>query len=130
MSAQKSVLVVEDESSLARFVQLNLQARGHRVIIATEAEEAWAVMKSGPVPDLVLLDLILPRQSGWDLLDWMAADEALETMPVVIISALAGKENRAKALALGVTDYLVKPIGAPELIGCVDKLFKDECDGA
>jgi DNA-binding response OmpR family regulator len=117
----KTVLVVEDDRSLARLVQINLDAAGYRVLLFHEGSAALDAL-CGATPDLVLLDLKLPGTvSGWGLLAFARQDERLHHVPVIVLSAYAQKQDMAQAKAIGATDYLVKPFGIAELMACVQR---------
>ena len=90
------ILVVEDDRSLARLAQLNLEALGYDVVVCKEGEGALAYLQ-GARPDLVLLDLMLSTISGWDVLAFMKADGRLLDVPVLVLSAMARPEDRQKA---------------------------------
>jgi DNA-binding response OmpR family regulator len=117
----KTVLVVEDDRSLARLLQLNLDAAGYRVLLFREGAGAMDALRSA-MPDLVLLDIKLPGTvSGWSLLAFARQDERLRRVPVIVLSAYAQKQDRAQAQVMGATEYLAKPFGIAELIACVQR---------
>jgi DNA-binding response OmpR family regulator len=115
----KTILVVEDDRSLARLVQINLEAEGYRVSVCHEGDGAMAWLRQA-APDLVLLDLRLPTPvSGWDLLAYLRQAERLRRVPVVVVSAYAHTQDRSQAESLGASEYIVKPFGIVELLRCV-----------
>lgn len=115
----KTVLVVEDDSSLARLAQLNLTAEGYDVIVCREGGEALNALE-GTAPDLVLLDLKLPTAvSGWDVLAYLRQEKRLRRVPVVVLSAYARSQDQNQARAAGANEYLVKPFGVAQLLDCV-----------
>jgi len=115
----KTILVVEDDRSLARLVQLNLEAEGYRVSICHEGDGALAWLQRS-APDLVLLDLRLSTAvSGWDVLARLRTEERLRRVPVVVLSAYAHTQDRTQAQAAGASQYLVKPFGIADLLACV-----------
>jgi len=117
----KTILVVEDDRRLARLVELNLTAEGYRVIIHHEGEGALAYLRTN-YPDLVLLDLMLPTTSGWDILQYIQKVESLCHIPVLAITALARPEEQQRTLAAGAAAYLVKPFGLNQLFDLVEEL--------
>jgi DNA-binding response OmpR family regulator len=119
----KTVVVVEDDRSLARLAQLNLTAEGYDVIVCSEGDMALAILRQ-VTPDLVLLDLKLPTAaSGWDVLAFLRQEQRLQPVPVVVLSAWAHVQDRAQAQAAGANEYLVKPFGVAELLACIRRLI-------
>ena len=103
----EKILVVEDETFLVKIYAVKLKKEGYDVTIATDGEEA--VRQAAEVkPDLVLLDLILPKMNGFEALEKMRANPANKTTPVIVLSNLGQEEDIKRAEALGATDYLVK----------------------
>ena len=122
------ILVVEDDRSLARLAQLNLEAEGYDVEICHEGRQAIANLQTS-IPDIVLLDLRLPTSiSGWDVLTCLRQDHRLRAVPVVILSAFAHDQDRKQAAAAGANAYLVKPFGIEELFACVRGLLGGASD--
>lgn len=121
----KTILVVEDDRSLARLVQLNLDAEGYRVVVCHEGERALVSLGTS-TPDLVLLDLRLPTAvSGWEVLAYLRTDDQLRHVPVVVLSAYAHAQDRNQAQAAGASEYLVKPFGIADLLACVARWVKE-----
>lgn len=115
----KTILVVEDDRSLARLAQLNLDAEGYNVVIHNEGAGALASLQHS-TPDLVMLDLRLPTAvSGWDLLAYLRQDDRLCSVPVLVVSAFAHEEERKRAREAGANEYIVKPFGIAELLASV-----------
>ena len=109
------ILVVEDEPSILKLLTQNLSLRGHDVTAATDGQEGLAQALHGP-HDLILLDLMLPALSGWEVLKALGNDGVLGHVPVIVVTAAAREEDELRARLLGATDYLVKPFGVPELL--------------
>jgi two-component system KDP operon response regulator KdpE len=107
-----SVLVVEDEPQLRRFIRAALDANGYRVLEASRASEVVALITSHN-PALVLLDLGLPDGDGIDL---TRALREWTTVPIVVLSARGREEDKVAALDAGADDYLTKPFGMNELL--------------
>lgn len=101
------VLIVEDDRFLSSMLKTNLEKEGFNIEQAFEGEEGLAKLKSSK-PDLVLLDLMMPKMSGFELLEHVVTDPELNTTPVIVISNVGeeGDVNRAKDL--GVVGYFVK----------------------
>lgn len=104
--AQK-ILFIEDEPHLQKAVGEVLKQEGFEILSALDGEEGLNLVKKEK-PDLVLLDLILPKKDGFEVLKEMKADEKLKGIPVIILTNLEGTGDVEKALNLGATTYLVK----------------------
>lgn len=103
----KTVLIVEDEQSMLRALKNKLEHAGYVVHGANDGEEALVSIRSSR-PDLVLLDLIMPKMDGISVLRQLKADEALRSVPVVILTNLSSGDKVAEAMQLGTFDFLVK----------------------
>ncbi len=103
----KKILLVEDEPLLGNLLKQRLEHEGVEVTLAHDGEEALNVLRSTR-PDLILLDIILPKISGFELLETIQADPQLERAPVVIVSNLGQDSDMQKGQALGAIQYFVK----------------------
>ena len=103
----KTVLIVEDEQSMQRALKNKLEHSGYTVVTANDGEGAVDALRSAK-PDLVLLDLIMPKLDGISVLRQMKADDALRGIPVVILTNLSSGDKVAEAMQLGTFDFLVK----------------------
>lgn len=111
---KKTVLLVEDEGSLVNILREHLVEEGYDVLVAIQGEEALQKTQKDK-PDLVLLDIILPRLDGFVYLRKVKSDPALKNIPVVVLSNLGQDGDVAKGKELGASEYLVKanhPINA------------------
>lgn len=102
----KKILFVEDEPSLQKAVSEILVQEGFKVLTASDGEEGLKMARQQP--DLVLLDLILPKKDGFEVLKEMKEDEKMKNIPVIVLTNLEGTGDVEKALELGATTYLVK----------------------
>jgi two-component system KDP operon response regulator KdpE len=114
------ILVVDDEPALRRTLQANLGARGYDVT-AVETGEAALQQAGVQLPDLVILDLLLPGLSG---LDVCRALRATSEVPILVLSARGEEQTKVQALDLGADDYLTKPFGMDELLARVRALLR------
>jgi DNA-binding response OmpR family regulator len=116
------VLVVEDDASIAELIAYNLERSGHRVIIAADGVEALRRLRQS-APDLVVLDLLLPLRSGWQVLREMRGGPAhLATVPVLLVTALACERLAADLPRLGAQGLLGKPFAVADLCQTVREL--------
>jgi CheY-like chemotaxis protein len=114
MSAPAKVLVVDDTPNNVKLLSDVLAVRGYAVTTAASGEEALARIASDP-PDLVLLDVMMPGLSGYDVCRRIRADALTALLPVVLVTALDPDQERVKGIEAGADDFLTKPInqGAP-----------------
>lgn len=103
-----TILVVDDDSMNRSLLAINLKEEGHVVHVAEDGEQALEMLHSTSF-DVVLLDLLMPKVDGFQVLEQMKADSALQHIPVIVISAEDAMENIARCLEMGATDYLPKP---------------------
>jgi DNA-binding response OmpR family regulator len=115
------ILVVEDESKVARALREGLERQGHQVVIAPTGEEGFFLVNAEEF-DLVILDLMLPGRDGLQVLTTLRK-RGLET-PVLILTARDAIEDRVQGLDKGADDYLVKPFAFPELLARVRALLR------
>ncbi len=126
----KKILVIEDEKTLLDILQKKLTQEGYEVAIVEDGEEGMKKMRQVK-PDLVLLDMMMPKKDGYEVLTDMSQDEKLKTIPVIIISNSGQPVEIDRALALGAKDYLIKAdFGIDEVIEKVKKLFGESETGA
>lgn len=120
-----SLLVVEDETNIRRFVVANLVARGFQTSEAENAEAGLEKLRKDPLPAALILDIRLPGMSGLDMLQVLAADERLSGLPVIVMTASAVGAQFGEAPFDNVVQWLVKPISVQELLGAVQKALHD-----
>lgn len=107
MAETKRILLVEDEPLLGNLLKQRLEKEGFEMVLAHDGEEALAKLRESK-PDLILLDIILPKISGFELLETLQADPQFEKAPVIIISNLGQESDVARGQALGAIQYFVK----------------------
>jgi DNA-binding response OmpR family regulator len=117
------VLVIDDDPSLQKLVSVLLTRAGLEPISAGSAAEAVQALRAGPLPDIIILDLMLPDVSGIDLLKQMRAKQVFDNLPVLILSALADPDQIREGLSSGADRYLTKPYLANNLISTVQDLL-------
>ena len=110
-----SVLVVEDESAIAELISINLRHAGYEVTIATSADQAQSLVDR-VLPDLVLLDWMLPGQSGLQLARRWRGDARTRELPIITLTARNEEADKISGLDAGADDYLTKPFSTKELL--------------
>ena len=118
-----SILVVEDESAIAELIALNLRHAGHDVTVAATAEQAQAAVM-GELPDLVLLDWMLPGDSGITLARRWRSDPRTRELPIIMLTARADEPDKITGLDAGADDYLTKPFSTKELLARIRAVLR------
>jgi two-component system phosphate regulon response regulator PhoB len=117
------VMIVEDEEPLTLLLRYNLEADGYDVDSVTRGDDADLRLRE-QVPDLVLLDWMLPGLSGIELCRRIRARRETERLPVIMLTARGEEGDRVRGLATGADDYIVKPFSVPELLARVRALLR------
>lgn len=112
----KRVLVVEDDPSIMLGLRINLEAEGYKVLSAEDGERALSVVRAEP-PDLVILDVMLPKLNGFQVLQTVRREGY--AMPIIVLSARTGEMDKVTGLELGAEDYVAKPFSLAELLARV-----------
>lgn len=115
------ILVIDDESSIRRFLRISLASQGYDMIEAADAAAGLDQLQRAQ-PDLVVLDLGLPGADGRSVLDAIRRQSA--TLPVIILSVRADEGGKVDALDAGANDYVTKPFGLPELLARIRRLLR------
>jgi DNA-binding response OmpR family regulator len=119
----KRILVVEDEQMLAKIIGMKLEEESFEVIHAYDGEEAYNELSKPELPDLVLLDVLLPKMSGFDVLEKLRS-EGKPMAKVIVFSNFAQKADVERAHALGAIDYIVKAAFSPaEILSKIKSVF-------
>lgn len=118
-----SVLVVEDEPQIQELVAVNLEHFGHRVRRASSAEEAEAAIRSA-LPDVVVLDWMLPGESGLAFARRLRADARTRDLPILMLTARAMEHDKITGLEAGADDYLTKPFSPKELAARIKAVLR------
>lgn len=116
------VLIVEDNEMNRDMLSRRLMRKGYDVILALDGEEGVA-MAASEAPDIILMDMSLPKIDGWEATRRIKADDALKGVPVIALTAHAMTSDRDKALAAGCDDYDTKPIELPRLLEKIERLL-------
>ncbi|MEK6593715.1 MAG: phosphate regulon transcriptional regulator PhoB [Pseudomonadota bacterium] len=109
-----TILVVEDEPAIQELISYNLELAGHRVLRAASAEQALEMVRS-ELPDLVVLDWMLPGMNGIEFARRLRADKRTQAVPVIMLTARAEEQDKLAGLETGADDYLTKPFSPREL---------------
>jgi two-component system phosphate regulon response regulator PhoB len=117
------ILVVEDEAPLALLLTYNLEAEGFQVEHVDRGDEA-EIRLAEALPDLVILDWMLPGVSGLEICRRLRARDETRAMPIIMLTARGDENERVRGLSIGADDYVVKPFSTPELMARVHALLR------
>lgn len=124
VETEKRIVYIEDEQEMIDLVRLILSRKGFEVIGATGGREGLDAVREH-LPDLVLLDLMMPDMDGWDVYQQMKAEESTRQIPVIVITAKAQSIDKVLGLHIAkVDDYISKPFSPKELIQSVEKVIQ------
>jgi DNA-binding response OmpR family regulator len=121
MAAAETILVIEDDSSIRKGLELNLSVEGYQILSAADGSEGLRQFRERR-PDLILLDITLPRLDGFSVLRALRKEDR-ET-PVLILSARGQESSKVEGLSLGADDYITKPFGLAELLARVQAALR------
>ena len=114
------ILVVDDEPRMTRFIRMNLELEGYRVIEAHSGLDALEKARTN-LPDLVVLDVMMPELDGFDTLEML---REVSNVPVIMLTVRSDEEDKVRGLELGADDYVTKPFGARELVSRVKAVLR------
>jgi len=118
-----AILVIEDEPKTGDYLQRGLAESGFAIRLARNGRDGLAIAFEGEI-DLVVLDVMLPRMDGWQVLEALRANPATEQIPVLFLTARDEVQDRVRGLELGADDYLVKPFAFVELVARIRTLLR------
>lgn len=121
------VLIVDDEPNIVTSLEFLMKNEGYEVGVANDAEEALRTIEERP-PDLVLLDVMMPKFDGFSLLEKVRSNSSLRKVRVILLTAKGRDIEREKGLALGADDYVTKPFSTRVLTQTVRELLKRTAD--
>lgn len=121
------ILIVEDDANIATFMRINFELEGFSVVQAFDGEEAIKAF-TNHLPELVILDLMIPKKDGWEVLEYMRNCDPNKKVPIIITSAKTQQGDLAKGAKLGVTEYVTKPFDPVELVAKVKAVLSDQTE--
>ena len=121
------ILVVDDDADIARFIEINLRLEGFDVVVARDGLEAMVEIERSR-PDLVLLDVMMPRIDGVELCRQLRADTSTVSLPVIMLTAKSLSADKVVGLTAGADDYIIKPFDTLELVARVRSTLKRNHD--
>ena len=118
-----TILVVEDEPLISEMVAKSLKLEGYAVVVAQTGDDGLSKAKEIK-PDLVLLDVLLPKLDGWEILTRLRDDPRCKDIPIIMLTALTDEKSKVQGLRGGADDYVTKPFSALELMARVEAVLK------
>lgn len=118
-----NILLVEDEPAIQELIAANLTRSGHHVVRASDAESAQRLLRDA-LPDLVLLDWMLPGMPGIELARRLRADERTRAIPIIMLTARGEEQDKVLGLEIGADDYITKPFSPRELVARIKAVLR------
>ena len=120
---RKTILVVEDDLDLAELLRFSLRQAGFAVAAATDGSDALKKTRS-LLPDLILLDLMLPQVDGFAVCEILRRDARTAKIPIIILTAMSSELARVAGMASGANDFVVKPFSSKKLVARIQSALK------
>jgi len=120
----RKILIIDDEFPVGYLIKINLEAEGYEVVLALSGEEGLEKAKAS-APDLITLDVLMPEMDGFEVLEALKRDKALNSIPVMMISVV-NEIRKKKGIEMGAVDYLLKPIDFDNLLDRMKYLEMDK----
>jgi DNA-binding response OmpR family regulator len=121
--ARKRVLIVEDEHAIQAVLRARLRANGYEVLYAADGEEGLALARQEE-PELIILDVMLPKWDGYSICALLKSDERYRHIPILMLTARSGEEDRERGERTGADAYVTKPFDSAELMDTVRRLLR------
>lgn len=124
MANNASILLIEDDSFISGMYYTKLVSLGFKVEIAEDGDAAWEKLQKDPLPDLVLLDVVLPKKDGFEILEGLRAADRTKKLPIILLTNLGQKPDVERGIKLGANDYIIKAHFTPtEVVEKITKLL-------
>ncbi len=121
---KKKIMVVDDEMYLANMIRMRLEANDYEVEIAKDGKEALEKIRKGKPPDLVILDLMMPKLDGYQVCRMMKFDVKYKHIPIIMLTARTQEKDKSMGLEVGADAYLTKPFDPQQLLEKVAELLQ------
>jgi len=120
--SKKEILIIDDSVTNVFLIESVLNEYGYKVVSALNAKEAFKRIEKN-IPDLILLDLLMPQISGFDFIKQIKANDKTDKIPVVVVSAATDEESMEEIMSLGATKFIKKPVIIANLINVIEGVF-------
>jgi DNA-binding response OmpR family regulator len=121
-SKNKKVLVVEDELAIAKLIKYVLENSNFEVTLVHEGKDALEKVKTFS-PDIMVLDLMLPVMSGFEILEYLGDKKLLDNLPVIVLTCRGQEEDKVKAMRLGASEFMTKPFSPSGLVAVLNSIL-------
>jgi CheY-like chemotaxis protein len=125
MDALKTILVIDDSTTNVVLLQAVLNNKGYEIETALSVKEAFNIL-SKKIPQLILLDLLMPRINGFEFLQEIKANSKYKDIPIVVVSALTDQDTVKKTMDLGATNFIKKPVDIQNLLETVGTILVNQ----
>lgn len=130
MAESISILLIEDDSFISGMYQTKLNSMGYQVETLDDGEKAWERLQKDPMPDLLLLDVVLPKKDGFEILEELRKDSRTQNLPIILLTNLGQKPDVERGIKLGADDYIIKAHYTPsEVVEKINKILKEHKGG-
>lgn len=127
MSEKTNILLVEDDAFISGMYETKLVSMGFHVEVKDDGDAAWERIEKDPLPDLILLDVVLPKKDGFEILEAIRANKRTEGVPVILLTNLGQKPDVERGIKLGADDYIIKAHFTPsEVVEKIQKVLKGD----
>ena len=124
---QGTIVLVEDDTFISGMYFTKLSSLGWQVEVVEDGEAAWERLQQDPLPDLILLDVVLPKKDGFEILEGIRKDDRLKPVPVILLTNLGQKPDVERGGKLGADDYIIKAHFTPtEVVDKIKKLLAEK----
>jgi DNA-binding response OmpR family regulator len=120
--SETRILLVDDEPGIVKMLTRRLESQGYRVALALDGDEVFRRLEEAR-PDLVILDVMLPKTNGYDVCRRIKADQRFRGIPVIMLTAMAQEKDRRQGFECGADAYVRKPFRSPELLETVQEFL-------
>lgn len=125
MPTTTSILLVEDDSFISGMYYTKLASMGFTVQVIEDGDAAWERLQQDPLPDLVLLDVVLPKKDGFEILEGLRKEDRTKKLPIILLTNLGQKPDVERGIKLGANDYIIKAHYTPtEVVEKISKLLE------
>lgn len=118
----KKILIADDDPTIIKLLQVNLEMEGYEVIAAEDGEQAVEKAQESK-PDLIVLDIMMPRMDGWAARDALREVDSIADVPVIFLSARAQQADIQKGYEAGVVEYITKPFDPMDLLAIIEQIL-------
>ena len=125
MTHEANILLVEDDSFISGMYFTKLSSLGFKVEVIEDGEAAWERLQKDPLPHLVLLDIVLPKKDGFEILESLRKNNRTAALPIILLTNLGQKPDVERGIKLGANDYIIKAHYTPtEVVEKITKLLE------